>query len=114
VSEAQTPSQKIIEAAAQTEDITDSLGRVLTVQRTTKLEMRRLTRVCGPAADIDRWFGEAMLAVQVRAIDGAKMMFPISAETTDALVARVDNEGLLAVQEWAMRGMEVPQENPQT
>ncbi len=107
-----TPSQQIIAAALVDEDITDALGRVLTVRRTTKLEVRRFTRACGPASDIERWYGEAMLAVQVRAIDGAPVLFPMSADQADQLVAKLDNDGLIAVAEWVQRGQAVPQPDP--
>ena len=107
-----TPSQQIIADANAVEDIPDSTGRTLSVRRTTKLEVRRLMRACGAASDVDRWFGEAMLAVQVRAIDSVPVFFPSSADATDQLVAKLDNPGLLAVAQWAERDAEVSRPDP--
>ena len=109
-----TPSQSIIAAANVSEEVTDSRGRVLSVRRTTKLEIRRLTRACGPAADTDRWFGEVAIAAQVRAIDGVPVMIPTNADQADQMVAKLDDDGITAVAEWLQRGTAVPQENPST
>nr|WP_321985332.1 hypothetical protein [uncultured Lichenicoccus sp.] len=107
-----TPTQQIVAASTVTEDVTDPRGRVLSLRRATKLEIRRLTRACGAAADSDRWFGEVVLAAQVQSIDGVPVPTPQNADQADLLVARLDTEGINAVADWLQSGGAVPREDP--
>jgi hypothetical protein len=84
-----------------TETIKDSLGRELEVQRPNTLERMKLMRVCGKSTDVDRWFGMVMLAACVRAIDGIPLPTTATPEQGDTLVARVGDEGMAAVANWA-------------
>lgn len=83
------------------EIITDANGREIEVQLMDTLTRRRFTRNMGKVADSDRWFGEAMLAVQARKIDGVPVPMPTTPDQTDALVAKLDSAGVNAIAAWA-------------
>ena len=80
--------------------ITDAKGRQIEVARVDTLTRRRFTRACGKAADSDRWFGEAIIAIHARMIDGVPIPTPSDPDQADALVARLDAEGINAIAEW--------------
>ncbi len=85
--------------------IRDGRGRTLEVRRWSIREARRFTRAMGRAADIDRWFGEAVVAAQVRGIAGADgamapVIMPDNPERADDLVEKLGPEGLLAAANW--------------
>ena len=87
-------------AAGDATIIRDARGRALEVKRWSIREARRFTRAMGRAADIDRWFGEAVVAAQVRAIDGVPVLMPQTADQADDLVERLGAEGLEAAANW--------------
>lgn len=89
--------------------ITDSLGRKLEVRRLNKLEIRQFTRRMGAACDVDRWFGEAIIAAQVQAIDGTPVPKSLTPDDIDAVVAQLDDPGIGAVIEWARETFPTPQ-----
>jgi hypothetical protein len=80
--------------------IVDAKGRQIEVARVDTLTRRRFTRAMGRAADSDRWFGEAILAIHARMVDGVPIPMPLDPDQADALVARLDAEGINAVAEW--------------
>lgn len=80
--------------------IRDAKGRALEVKRWSIREARRFTRAMGRAADIDRWFGEAVVAAQVRGIDGTPVLMPETPDRADDLVEKLGPEGLEAAANW--------------
>lgn len=80
--------------------IRDAKGRALEVRRWSIREARRFTRAMGRAADIDRWFGEAVVAAQVRGIDGVPVIMPETPDRADDLVEKLGPEGLEAAANW--------------
>ena len=81
-------------------EIKDATGRIIEVRTLDVLTRRRFTRACGQAADIDRWFGEALVAAHARTIDGVPMIMPQTPDQADALVAKLGTEGVTAIGEW--------------
>ena len=82
------------------DEVLDAAGRVISVQRLPKLQMRKLIRAWGAASDIDRWVGEAIVAAHATAIDGVPLPLPTSADTADANISKLDNHGIQAIGEW--------------
>ena len=80
--------------------IEDARGRKLEVARVDVVTRMRLIRALGKAADIDRYMGHALLAACVRSIDGLPVIAPATAEQCDALIAKVEMDGLAAVALW--------------
>lgn len=87
------PSVTVIDA--KTARVVDELGRVLTVKRLSAIEKMKLFKALGETTS-DRYTGFAVLAVSVRDIDGSPVAFPTSTLTIEALVQRLDDEGLAA------------------
>jgi hypothetical protein len=77
---------------------TDRRGRVLSLRRLTVLDRLRLFKAAGPAlAENHPWFGMAVLASSVAAIDGIPVPMPTSEAQIEAAVSRLGDEGLEAV-----------------
>ncbi len=94
----QTPSEAIIAAANRIYSVTDSRGREITFRKLGASEQRRLLKaVSDETANKERLFGLYMLAACVTSIDGDEIRFPASELQLDALVDRLDTEGLNAV-----------------
>jgi hypothetical protein len=75
--------------------IIDSLGRLIKVQRLSAVQKMRLHRFCG--AENDRFVGYATLASSVTEFEGQPMAPPLSILAIEAIVARLDDEGITAV-----------------
>lgn len=83
--------------ANPSEDITDSLGRVLTVRALTELEGLDLAEAAGSNADNRSWMIRATLYACVRAIDGVPLQFPATKAKIRAAAAVVGGEGVAAL-----------------
>ncbi len=80
------------------QEVTDSLGRRLSLRRLTLLERLRLFEAAGAElARNDRWLGLAALAASVAAIDGVPVPLPVSKAAVEAAVQRLDEPGIAAV-----------------
>jgi hypothetical protein len=94
----ETPSRRLIAAAARLETASDSLGRRLTVRRLTALERLRLFKAVGPElAQNPPYFGMAALAACVIDIDGVPVPPPTTEAQLESLVQRLGDEGIEAV-----------------
>lgn len=82
------------------ETITDARGRQIDVELLDTLKRRRFLRNMGAAADVQVWLGEALVAAQARSIDGVPVVLPATPDQADALVARLDADGINAIAEW--------------
>ncbi len=83
--------------ANPSEDITDGLGRVLTVRALTELEGLDLAEAAGSNADNRSWMIRATLYACVRAIDGVPLQFPATKAKIRAAAAMVGGEGVRAL-----------------
>ncbi|MBN8904443.1 MAG: hypothetical protein BGO51_02115 [Rhodospirillales bacterium 69-11] len=80
--------------------IADGQGRTLSLRRLTVLDRLRLFKAAGPVlAENAPWFGMAVLAASVEAIDGVPVPLPSSEAQIEAAVVRLGEEGLSAVAE---------------
>ncbi len=93
-----TPTQAFISTAQRTWDVTDALGRTLTVHRLTALDRLRLFKaVPAHLAYNERYLGEAGLAFAVTAIDGIPIPQPTNDPQIEAVIDRLGNEGIDAI-----------------
>lgn len=93
-----TPSSAIIAAANTTVTITDAQGRNITIKRIGALDRLKMFEVIGSAnAGNEAYLGYAALAFHVTAIDGDPIIRPTSKLQLEALVQRLDDDGLQAV-----------------
>jgi hypothetical protein len=79
----------------KTAEIRDAQGRMIKVERLSAVKKMRLARFCG--AENDRFVGYATLASSVIAFEGQPRGAPISILEIEALVTRLDNDGLEAI-----------------
>ena len=93
-----TPSARIMAEASGTSDVTDGLGRVLSVRRPGALDRLRLFKALGPGlAQNDRYVGYAMLAMCVGSIDGVPVPQPSNEGQVEGLVQRLGDVGMVAI-----------------
>ncbi len=93
-----SPAAQIIAEAEATFPVADTLGRRITVRRPTALDKLRLFKAVGPLlAQNAPYFGLAMLAACVTAIDDV----PVPMAATEALIentiSRLGDPGIAAV-----------------
>lgn len=80
------------------ETVTDSRGRVLAIRRLSVLDRLRLFKAAGSIlAENHPWFGMAVLATSVAAIDGVPVPIPANELQIEAAVSRLGDDGLSAV-----------------
>jgi hypothetical protein len=97
---APTPSQRIIEDANRIEYTTDALGRTLGVTRiSAKLRVRVVKALSAANGEKPQYLFMAMVACACVSIDGNPVVFPLNEITGDALISRLEHEGLDAIGE---------------
>ena len=93
-----TPSARVIATAQEAAAVTDALGRRLTLRRPTALDKLRLFKAAGPVLAYNQpWLGLALLAASVVAIDDVPVPPPATEAQIEALVARLGDDGLEAI-----------------
>ncbi len=93
-----TPSARIVKAAQQTEELTDALGRKLTIRNLNALDQARLLRAVGAAQSANMtYFNMVECAAMVSEIDGVPCPFPANERMIDAAIGRLDDEGMACV-----------------
>lgn len=95
---ADTPSEAVVKAATEIKYVTDDRGRKLGVQKPRALLRFRLLKILGADnAKNEPLLGNAMLAFLVVEINGDKQP-PINSERQlEAMIDRLDDDGLAAV-----------------
>lgn len=93
-----TPSDRLLAAAAQAKVVRDAVGRELALRRLSALDKLRLFEAAGPELSRnDRWLGMAVLACSVTAIDDVPWPMPASKQGVEAMVQRLGDAGIAAV-----------------
>lgn len=98
-----TPTQAVVAEANRVAYVTDKLGRRIGITRVSASLRRKVLRVMnGEDGDKPQLFIMALAAACVVEIDGVRVPFPTSEAALDALIDRLEQEGLAAVtQGWA-------------
>ena len=95
---AETPSETMVKSAIRTGEGTDARGRVIGVRRLSPLDRMRLFAAAGPElSKNEQWIGAAALAASCCSIDGDQVPKPASRLQIEALVERLDEDGLQAI-----------------
>jgi len=81
--------------------ITDPTGRELEVRLLSGMERMRLMRMWGPAANVQIWLGNAMIASMVRSIDTIPVPLPVSVEAAERLVDKLGDDAIETIASWA-------------
>ena len=96
--DAETPSRAIIKAANQPATLADARGRSIGVKRLNPLDRLKLFEVIGAEnSRNEQYAGYAALAFLVTSIDGEPVARPANKIQLEALVQRLDDEGMDAV-----------------
>lgn len=93
------PSEEVIQQAIQATAVTDTAGRVLTLQKPGVLAQFRMIKMLGDAAQNQVYVGMVLPLMFVTAIDGEPVARPSTERELDALIQRLDEHGVLAVAE---------------
>lgn len=95
---AETPTQDVVNAANASVTVTDARGRVIGLRKLSPLDRMRLFRVVGSeGVKNEFYFGYATLAYHVTSIDGEAVVRPTNEMQLEALVQRLDDDGLAAI-----------------
>jgi hypothetical protein len=81
-----------------TESVTDSLGRSIVVRKPRSLDRMKVFELIGADnAKNEPYLGYAVLAYAVTSIDGSALPVPTTKIALEAVVKRLDDDGILAV-----------------
>jgi hypothetical protein len=91
------PSEEAIEKAAAEVTVTDARGRVFTLRKPGVLAQFRLVEALGDTAKNQTYMGMVLPVIFVAAIDGEPVMTPSSKLQVEALIQRLDEDGLSVI-----------------
>lgn len=93
----ETPTQAVVRVANETTTVTDARGRVLTIKKLGLLDRMRLMEIVGEEnTNNGPYFGYTVLAYCVQSIDGDAIARPASKMALEALLQRLDDDGVEA------------------
>lgn len=96
-----TPSGAIVKAAHAEEFVTDSRGRTIGVRKLKVLERIGMLKLIGQGNNDNLLYVSSVSpAFLVTSIDGDPVIKPATDRQLDALLLRLDEEGLEAVTNW--------------
>lgn len=84
-------------APQENSSITDARGRTLTLKKPNALAQYRLVDALGPSAENRVYLAMCMPFLYLSAIDGEAVLMPTSKMQIEALVQRLDTDGLDAL-----------------
>lgn len=93
----ETPSQSVVRAANALTYVTDEQGRQIGWRKLSALDDFDLCEIAGGNASNREWMMRASLAFSVREINGEQIARPATKAQLRALVARLDDAGMVAV-----------------
>lgn len=97
MSEQQTPSAALIQDAKAEFTVTDSKGRVITLRKPSVLAQYNIIKMLGDTATNQTYVGMIMPLIFVVKVDGDDVPMPRTQRELDALIQRLDEEGIEAV-----------------
>jgi|SRR5579872_4999583 len=94
----ETPSETHVREALKETIVEDARGRKIKLVRPPVLAQFKLIRMLGGEASANQTYVQMLLPLlYVAAIDGAPVFFPASELEIDALIARLDEDGIACV-----------------
>jgi hypothetical protein len=94
---ANSPTQQAVARAAAAHDIIDNLGRIITLKKPGVLAQFRIVEIMESSAKNEVYMAMVMPIIFVAAIDGDPVLMPNSKREVEALISRLDDEGVDAV-----------------
>lgn len=91
------PSDEVIAQAQAEVSVTDAKGRTIVLKKPGVLAQYRIVDVLGDSAKNEVYMGMVLPLIFVTSIDGDDVMKPSSRREIDALITRLDDEGVAAV-----------------
>lgn len=93
----ETPSQQLVSQGTAEQSITDSRGRVLVARKPSVLTRFRFVEMLGTSASNETYFGMCFPLLFLVSIDGETVRTPTSKIQLEALIQRLDDDGLNAL-----------------
>lgn len=93
----ETPSQQVIRSATAEHSVKDARGRTITLKKPGILTQYRLVEMMGESAANETYMNMVLPVLFVSAIDGEAVMTPNSKREVEALIQRLDEDGIAAV-----------------
>lgn len=97
VKESETPSQQVIRSAAAEVTVTDVRSRTILLKKPGILAQYRLVEIMGDAAANETYMNMVLPVLFVSAIDGEAVIAPQTKREVEALIQRLDEDGIAAV-----------------
>ncbi len=91
------PSTEVVKAAQATFDVVDARDRTLTLKKPGVLAQYRLIEALGDSAKNEVYMNMVLPLIYVSAIDGTPVVQPNSKREVEAMITRLDEEGIAAV-----------------
>ncbi len=88
--------------------VTDAKGRVLTLRKPNVLAQYRLVKMLGDSARNAAYMAMVTPLTYLAAIDGEPVMPPSTERELDALIQRLDDEGVMAIMDGLSANFVVP------
>lgn len=98
----ETPSQQVIAKAAAEILVTDAQGRKIKLKKPGVLAQFRLVEILADSAKNEVYMGMVLPLIYVAEIDGEAVMMPNSKREVEALIQRLDEDGISAVAQGVM------------
>lgn len=95
----ETPSEQLIKQASSEVTVTDAKGRVIVLKKPGVLAQYRLIEILADSAKNEVYMGMVLPLIYVSAMEGDPVMQPSSKREVEALIQRLDEEGIAAVME---------------
>lgn len=92
-----TPTEQVIKQAGAETTITDAKGRVIVLRKPGVLAQFKIVEAAGTAAANQVWMGMVMPLIYVASVDGEAVYCPTTRREIDALIQRLDEDGIIAV-----------------
>lgn len=99
LTDGETPSAKLVAAAAKSVDVTDALGRTIVLRKPDVLAQFRMVEALGDSARNQVYMGMVLPLLFVASIDGEAVATPDTKAEVEALIKRLDEAGIQAVME---------------
>jgi hypothetical protein len=93
----ETPSAQLVAEALKETSVTDGRGRMITLKKPGVLAQFQIVKVMGETAKNEVYMAMIMPLLFISDIDGDAVHFPRTELEVDALIQRLDEDGVAAV-----------------
>lgn len=91
------PSQQAVKAALKDVTVIDALGRSIRLKKPAVLAQYRIVDALGDSAKNQAYMSMVLPLIYVNSIDGNPVILPSSKTEVEALIQKLDEEGISAV-----------------